>query len=63
MAIPAEFPDEFPPEIPEEVQEATGKPPGGRTSFEQKSYPLAVIHNVKACLLNGTQADHVPLAQ
>ena len=28
--------------VPEEVQEAIGKPPGERTSLEQKSYPCAV---------------------
>ena len=31
--------------VPEEVQEAIGKPPGERTSLEQKSYPCAVTRN------------------
>ena len=30
---------------PEEVQKAIGKPPGERTSLEQKSYPCAVTRN------------------
>ena len=30
---------------PEEVQEAIGKPPGERTSLEQKLYPCAVTRN------------------
>ena len=63
MAIPAEFPDEFPPEIPEEVQEATGKPPGGRMSLEQKPYPCAVTCIADDYAAIESQAYHIPLAQ
>ena len=37
---------------PEEVQEAIGKPPGGRTSLEQKPYPCAVTRNADAVRRN-----------
>ena len=38
--------------VPEEVQEATGKPPGGRMSLEQKPYPFAVTRNADAIRRN-----------
>ena len=48
---------------PEEVQEATGKPPVGRTSFEQKLYPFAVICKADDCAAIESQSNHIPLAQ
>ena len=38
--------------VPEEVQEAIGKPPGERTSLEQKSYPCAVTRDADAVRRN-----------
>ena len=48
---------------PEEVQEATGKPPGGRISLEQKPYHCAVIRNADDCAAIESRAGRVPLAQ
>ena len=48
---------------PEEVQEATGKPPGGRISLEQKPYHCAVTRNADDCAAIESRAGRVPLAQ
>ena len=67
-AIPTEFPTNVTMQVShgdpeEEVQEATGKPPGGRTSIEQKPYPFAVTCKADDSAAIEPQADRVPLAQ